>query len=186
MRRPVSAPERPLRPSRPLMRPLAVAAVLGAATGYLAAVDPNRPGHYPGCPFRALFGVYCPGCGGLRAVHDLTHGDVPAALSSNLLVTLAIPVVVVLWVRWFRRRARPGTDRRVTHPTGTRLAGTHFTGTGPTAPGTSSSSTKTLLTGDAKGRLRAGVRPWGPVAVVLGLILFGVLRNIPGWEFLAP
>ena len=29
-------------------------------------------------------GFYCPGCGGLRAVNDLTHGDVGAALSSNL------------------------------------------------------------------------------------------------------
>ncbi|WP_352301936.1 DUF2752 domain-containing protein [Kineosporia sp. NBRC 101731] len=159
-----------------MVRPLVVAAVTGAATGYLAVVDPNRPGHYPGCPFRALLGVYCPGCGGLRAVHDLAHGDVPAALSSNLLVTLVAPVAVVLWVRWFRRLADPGAL-----PTGP-LPGS----TGGPAPGTSSSSTKTLFAGDPKGRLRAGIRLWGPVAVVLGLILFGVLRNIPGWEFLAP
>ena len=54
-------------------------------------------------------GFYCPGCGGLRAVHDLTHGDVGAALSSNILVTLLIPVVssAAVWLadRW-RGRAR--------------------------------------------------------------------------------
>ena len=44
-------------------------------------------------------GIYCPGCGGLRAVNDLTNGDVGAALSSNILVTLMIPVGVVLLAR---------------------------------------------------------------------------------------
>ena len=61
-------------------------------------------------------GVYCPGCGGLRAVNDLTHGDVGAALSSNLLVTLMIPVATVLlgiWAvdRWQGRSRQPSWHR---------------------------------------------------------------------------
>ena len=54
-------------------------------------------------------GIYCPGCGGLRAVNDLTHGDVGAALSSNILVTLLIPVAVVLLSLWAVDRWRGRT-----------------------------------------------------------------------------
>ena len=36
-------------------------------------------------------GVYCPGCGGLRAVNDLTNGHLGAAASSNLLLVAARP-----------------------------------------------------------------------------------------------
>ncbi|GAB3257610.1 DUF2752 domain-containing protein [Kineosporia babensis] len=108
-------PRRPVRESgrrperlRRLASPTAVAVVLAAATGYLAAVDPAEPGHYPGCPILAATGWYCPGCGGLRAVHELSHGHLITALSSNALVTLAIPVAVAFWARWFLTRLSPG------------------------------------------------------------------------------
>ena len=78
---------------------------MAVAAGYLAAVDPNRPGHYPTCPFLLLTGRWCPGCGGLRAVHDLLHGQVSAAISANLVVVLLVPVVVTLWARWVFIRA---------------------------------------------------------------------------------
>ena len=42
-------------------------------------------------PSTPLTGLYCPGCGGLRAVNDLTDGHVGAALSSNILVDAADP-----------------------------------------------------------------------------------------------
>ena len=74
------------------------------AVGYLAVVDPNQPGHYPTCPLLLLTGRYCPGCGGLRAIHDLSHGQLTAALSSNLLVVIAVPVLVGLWLDWTRKR----------------------------------------------------------------------------------
>ena len=57
-------------------------------------------------------GFYCPGCGGLRAVNDLTHGDVGAALSSNVLVTALIPVAVVLLALWAVDRWRGPTPAR--------------------------------------------------------------------------
>jgi hypothetical protein len=91
--------------------PLAVGALTAVAVSYVALVDPNRPGHYPGCPFRALTGYYCPGCGGLRAVHEMTHGHLQAALSSNLVVVLAVPVVLVLWASWTRDRLLHRTTR---------------------------------------------------------------------------
>ena len=38
--------------------------------------------------FHAMTGLWCPGCGGLRAVHDLTHGHLVTALHENALVVL--------------------------------------------------------------------------------------------------
>src|SRR5450759_4305095 len=56
----------------PLVAPLALAgtALLGALV--VRAVDPNVAGHYPVCLSLTLTGTYCPLCGGLRAVHDLS------------------------------------------------------------------------------------------------------------------
>jgi hypothetical protein len=54
-------------------------------------------------------GFYCPGCGGLRAVNDLTRGDIGAALSSNILVTLMIPVVSLVLLLWAVNRWRGRT-----------------------------------------------------------------------------
>lgn len=53
-----------------------------------------------------MTGTYCPGCGGLRAVNDLTHGDFAAAASSNLLLVSTIPMFAVLWLRSFSQRWR--------------------------------------------------------------------------------
>jgi len=64
--------------------------------------DPHDSGSYGFCPFYAATGHYCPGCGGLRAVNDLTNGDLASAASSNLLFVASIPVLVYAWFRWLR------------------------------------------------------------------------------------
>jgi len=71
---------------------------------YIALVDPNQPGHYLACPTQALLGIDCPGCGGLRATHDLLHGNVAGAMDHNLLWVIAVPILVVVWARWLSRR----------------------------------------------------------------------------------
>lgn len=88
------------------------AAAAGVAV-LLAAVDPNRPGHYPLCPVLAVTGLYCPGCGSLRAVHDLLHADLAGALARNPLTVAAVPLLLLAWVSWGRRLA----GRRAAHPT---------------------------------------------------------------------
>jgi hypothetical protein len=87
-----------------LAAPVLVASAVGAATALLAVVDPAVPGRYPPCPWHALTGLYCPGCGGLRAVHALTRGDIALAASSNVLVVAAVPVAVLAYLWWLRRR----------------------------------------------------------------------------------
>lgn len=66
--------------------------------------DPHESGSWGFCPWYLMSGSFCPGCGGLRAVNDLTHGDVAAAASSNLLFLSSIPVFAVMWVRSLRQR----------------------------------------------------------------------------------
>lgn len=94
---------------------LLAGAVLGASV-VLHLRDPHQSGSYAFCPWLVLTGTYCPGCGGLRAVNDLSHGDLRAAASSNLLFVGSVPLLVVLWVRWFRDRwrgvRRPADVRR--------------------------------------------------------------------------
>jgi hypothetical protein len=82
-----------------LTGPLGAAGLVALATLALAVRDPHRPGSWGWCPTQLLTHLDCPACGGLRAVHDLTRLDVGAAASSNVLLVLAIPVVVLLWVR---------------------------------------------------------------------------------------
>jgi hypothetical protein len=87
-----------------LRAPLVVGASALVASVYVGLVDPNVAGHYPLCPTKAFTGLDCPGCGGLRAVHSLLHGDVTGALDHNAFVVLVVlPAAVVLWARWLWR-----------------------------------------------------------------------------------
>lgn len=85
---------------RAVLLPAAVAVAAAAGLVLVAVVDPNEPGHYPPCPLLALTGLYCPGCGTLRALHALAHGDLGAALGLNPLAVALIPGVAALWARW--------------------------------------------------------------------------------------
>lgn len=75
-----------------------VAALAGA--GLVHAVDPNQPGHYPTCPFLAVTGLYCPGCGSARALHALTELDLTTALARNPIVPFCVAYLVLSWAAW--------------------------------------------------------------------------------------
>jgi hypothetical protein len=55
------------------------------------------------CPFYTLTGCYCPACGATRAVHQLLHGQVLAAMHLNILLVIAVPFLV--WIWWANARA---------------------------------------------------------------------------------
>lgn len=82
--------------------------------GVVAAVlywfDPALGGFYPSCVFYRLTGWQCPGCGGLRAAHQLLHGHWIEAARLNALLVAALPLLAWLAVEWFAhvsfRRAR--------------------------------------------------------------------------------
>lgn len=77
--------------------------MIAAASVALHVRDPHEQGSWGFCPFLALTGHPCPGCGGLRAVNDLSHGDLVAAASSNLYFVASIPVLAFGWLVWVRR-----------------------------------------------------------------------------------
>jgi hypothetical protein len=75
---------------------LTASAVVALAAGGLSVIyllDPSSSDLYPPCPFLELTGFYCPGCGTLRALHQLTLGHPVAALDLNPLMVLLVPFV---------------------------------------------------------------------------------------------
>jgi hypothetical protein len=116
-----------------------------AASVALHFRDPHNAGSWGFCPWFMLTGTSCPGCGGLRAVNDLTRGDVAAAASSNLLFVSTIPLLAVMWGRSFSQRwagvYRPVPQRVVT---------------------------------------------WTSATIIVLMIVFTVVRNLPFGHWLAP
>jgi hypothetical protein len=126
-----------------LTGPVASVAAAAAAFVVVALVDPNQPGHYPTCPFFAVTGHWCPGCGSLRAMHALTRGDVAAAAGLNVLALTSLPVLALIWLRWVRRS----------------------------------------WTGAPRAQPAPAALIW---ALAVGVLLFGVIRNLPFGASLAP
>jgi hypothetical protein len=124
--------------------PLLAIGGLAAATLALHVRDPHVTHSWGVCPLYAMTGLYCPGCGGLRGVNDLTNGHVGAAASSNLLLVLLAPVAIVLLGRWAYASWR-GQEIRVVPP----------------------------------------IPRWLSTTLILGAVVFTVLRNLPG-SWLAP
>jgi hypothetical protein len=113
---------------------------LAVAAGTLVTLflfDPATCGFYPICPLHQATGLLCPGCGTLRALHQLTHGNFAAAWGLNPFVMALLPVGLWLGIReliWLTTGKRP--------------------------PG--------VVT-----------RPIFGWALVAGLVIFGILRNLP-------
>jgi hypothetical protein len=81
--------------------PLAVAA---SATLMCAAIwvgDPTTPnGPLPVCPTKALLGIDCPGCGSLRMLYSLVHGNLLSASRFNALGLAAVVLLVWAYLAW--------------------------------------------------------------------------------------
>jgi len=92
---------------------MVAAGALGACAVLLFA-DPADDARYPTCPFLAVTGRWCPGCGSLRGLRALLRGDVAAAAGFNILLLVAVPYLLYSWAAWAaetRGRARPAPLR---------------------------------------------------------------------------
>jgi hypothetical protein len=69
----------------------ALFAAFAAAVVMLRVFDPATSGVFPPCPVRYLTGWYCPGCGSLRAMHQLLRGNLREAWEMNPLTVLLLP-----------------------------------------------------------------------------------------------
>jgi len=80
-------------------------ATLAAAVVF--TVDPARVSLFPPCPLHRFTGLWCPGCGSTRALHQLLHGNVVAAFHFNPLAISLLPVIGYLVVRSEENHVKP-------------------------------------------------------------------------------
>lgn len=66
----------------------------------------------PGCWFRRLTGLACPGCGGTRAAGALLKGNILAAFQYNLFLPIAIIFLITEYIRMVRIYFLKGKDWR--------------------------------------------------------------------------
>lgn len=99
-----------------LRGPVLTGVGVAAATALLAVAGPERRTFYL-CPLHALTGLWCPGCGALRATEALAHLDVAAAWDWNPLWVVVAPLLVGWWALWlvatWQQRPTPPVPRRV-------------------------------------------------------------------------
>lgn len=97
-------------PSRPDRGIAALWLVLGISAGViLFFFDPAANRLYPPCPFRSLTGLLCPGCGSTRALHQLLHGEIIAAIKLSPMLVVVSPILgyAVISTVAFVFRGRP-------------------------------------------------------------------------------
>ena len=72
---------------------LLIAGVLTVLAGLILFLfDPTRYQFYPVCAFHQVTGLLCPGCGSLRAMHQLLHGNLASAFHFNPFLILTLPI----------------------------------------------------------------------------------------------
>lgn len=99
--------------------PVSVAALGIGAVAMVHFRDPHAEGSYGICPFFGITGFWCPGCGGMRAVNNLTNGHFVDAVSSNV-ITLPLVFTFFAWVAvWTVRswQGKPMWVPKISRPT---------------------------------------------------------------------
>jgi hypothetical protein len=120
---------------------LAVSALLATAGALvLFCFDPRQYHFYPVCFLHQTTGLLCPGCGALRATHQLLHGHLEAAFRFNPMLVASLPVLAWLGARYSLRMAK-------NQP------------------------------------LSLGLRPLWLWLLLAAVLVFSVLRNVPGTTF---
>jgi len=86
--------------SSPVSRTILVVAGVALTVGLVSVLflyDPRQHAFYPRCFLHELTGWRCAGCGSLRALHSLLHGDLLTALQFNALLVLGLGLGL-LWL----------------------------------------------------------------------------------------
>ncbi len=76
-------------------------------------LNPAQHGFYPRCFFKMATGLDCPGCGGLRATHQLLHGNIREAFLLNPLFVASLPIAGFFVLRALIERATGRKWRRL-------------------------------------------------------------------------
>jgi len=78
-----------------------------AAILLLFFFDPATSSFYPPCLFSTLLGMQCPGCGSLRAAHQLLHGNLREAWALNPALIIVGPLAAAISLFTFLRNSSP-------------------------------------------------------------------------------
>ncbi len=81
----------------------AVVSGVAATAAVLYRYPPEMNAFYPRCPFYALTGLLCPGCGATRALAALVHGHFAVAMHWNGLIVLLLPGLALYGAVAYRR-----------------------------------------------------------------------------------
>ena len=101
----MSASAIPFKAFRPTA--LALSALFATAAGLvLFWFDPRQYHFYPVCFFHKTTGLLCPGCGGLRALHQLLHGHLETAFRFNPVLAASLPILAWFGAKYCWQKAR--------------------------------------------------------------------------------
>lgn len=88
---------------RRLLVGIACVGVLLVVLGYLYFFfKPHLPFLLGDCPVRRILHLYCPGCGGTRAVKTLLRGDLLTSVQSNPVVIWGVVLCIWQYIRMVR------------------------------------------------------------------------------------
>jgi len=86
---------------RRLIAPAGVAAAVVSSLAYVIARNPHTDRIFPPCMLLHTTGLYCPGCGGTRAVFDLASGHFGRSLHENAFVVLFVVPPAAIGFAWW-------------------------------------------------------------------------------------
>lgn len=136
-------------------------------TGIIAAIavlffyNPTEVSFYPRCPSKLITGYDCPGCGSLRGLHALLHGDFAAAWSYNPAIFFAIILTAMIALAGLARDPGKPADK-------------------PTRTGRRSKLAQSLppwLANLSRATARITDHPAFPATILVATIAWTVLRN---------
>lgn len=77
--------------------------------------NPSNHAFFPKCPFYALTGIFCPGCGSQRAIHKLINGEIVEGIRHNYLILLLFVVLGYQSILFLLNKFTTTTYKNLTH-----------------------------------------------------------------------
>ncbi len=77
--------------------------------------NPAGNDFFPKCPLHSLTGIYCPGCGSQRAMHQIIHGNIIEGLKHNYLIALLGMVLLYQFILYVMNRLFDKTYYNILH-----------------------------------------------------------------------
>ncbi len=105
------------------LRALITLSLLASLAAAMHFTGPDALAWIPGCPFHELTGLFCPGCGSMRALDFLVEGRLSDSLRSNALL---IPSLGLVLAGLAAEIVHPGMGLLTTGSISSRMAGTGF------------------------------------------------------------